>query len=380
MTEPTQPAPRIRGPGFPVVTAVVWVSLLTAATVWSLHPEWWSTAEGAAFYRQPDTGAPTRTFEMLARVGMFFVAVLWPMLLLKRGFWRPWTRAAAMRAATAPPRRFGSPEWFAAAVEPEPDERTEEEDDDDEYDDGDEDDGDGEDEEDQADAADDSGPTPPESSAPTQAGAVPEGAAASGELLGSGSTTFTPVDSVTSQSSEPTPQESRRESHTGRFARTADPGIPGPRLDSVGPATALLQLVVLALIAFPFWVLASYLSDVDRARLLDTGLVIGSFGLLHVGYASATRGWARPPDRFYVLGLILLTVGWSWINSWTVLFAMPGLGASESVANFSPMMLIDRVAVTGLAGAAAGSDTAAAFWPAGAGVLLFLASFLTARD
>jgi hypothetical protein len=380
---------RVRGPGFPLVLALTWALLLTATVIWSLNPRWWLNAEGERFFRDPESGAPTKTFEMLARVGILFTAVVWPMFLLKRGFWRPKTASAAARTKSTPGRRpISSAEWIAVRAAGEVDE-----------------------------LGAMLGPPPPDPPAP------PPGlpATASGELLVSGSTTFSPLESSAASTPEPTDEADEEESdeEDEESAEDSDdevepastppspaaaaainkmrsgakmsavmtaPAVPAPvispRPDRVGFGGAFLQFVVLILTALPFWAAASYLSDVAAGRLVETAAVIASFGLLHVGYAAATRGWVRPPDRFYMVGVLLLTLGWAWLNRYCDQFLLPGIPGGEAVANFCPLLLVERVAVTGLPTATVAGDTTtpAAFWPAGAGVLLFLASFVTAKD
>jgi hypothetical protein len=415
MADSTSPAPR-RAAQFPVWPALVWALTLTAACAWSLYPEHRHPAEGWAFFGSPETAAPTDTFLVLAKVTTVFFAAVWPMFLLSRGHWIPRGTAKPVPAPSRPPAAAravrstataafeGRQEGSEVSLErdlgvnlPPPRPR-------DELPAG---------ENQPIELARDDEPIPLEPKPVGRTAVInqPEGspaprppdseverlraedrpAGAAPSPLSDRLSTFShrQAEAAADAPAPLTPEEARqaqaalRDLTGGAVVSLPPPPPPPPVTGSAG----LRQLLVLAVIALPFWVAARILSDAPTLRVVEAALLPLSFAVLHVGYAAATAGWTRfAPDRFYIAALLLLTLGWFPLSEWALQFGLSGPWMTHASRLFNPPYLAEQIAGGGMAWTLAEGDAeglppmvAAAFWPAAAGGVLAVLSLLTGR-
>jgi len=383
---------RHRRPGFPAALATVWALVLLATAAWSLFPEQRSASEGWSLFSAREYGSPTRTFELLVKVALFFFVAVWPMFLLRRGAWMPRGKPAAAVAAR---RGTARPSGTMSAL-PVPDEPGASE------------------EAVAAEAveeatqpslparvvpkveADEIEMVPEEPGDSTAAGvnvaATAPGPVARGRTREPDREPATPSMKVAippvievPQTPQPTSGEM---APLAQGARVANPAatVPEP-INPVGARYAVMQLLVLTFVAAPFFVASLWLSDVSLRRLGEAGILLGSYALLHIGYAAATDGrLLRAPDRLYVAALMMLTLGLGWVSDWWEQFNMNAPWRQKLRDALPPSVLADRVLVEGIAWPTAIDGSllrdpffVAMFWPAALGLALLVISPLTAR-
>lgn len=450
MAEPVAsdtPARFQRGPGFPGGLALLWVICLTGATAWSLFPEVRVPKTGAAFHADPDSGSPLPTLQYLVRTSVVFAAVVWPMFLLRRGAWRPappksrpvsaapsvtarispgpLTTGGAASAAAPLSDDLDEPDLLPAAdgrppgtgdAAPLPLEPASAEPRGIIHSVG------GISTAGQAEAAREAGlpapPAPPATGASPSTGDSPSTGATAAPVAGADAappaTTPSPAPVGIVPIDKETPEQ-RKVRQAGALRNLAAPGSPeaagvsvaairelalgpmrgaaatgpaDPEARHVGGGRALMQAVVLAIAALPFYVASVWLSDVEPALLPQAAVLPLSLAVLHVGYASFTRGWSLAAvDGAYVGVLAIVVLGWPAFETWSAEFGVLKLVDPATVA-LQPLRAADRTAALGVpevwtTGLSAEVLTQPAVlavtWPAVLGLGLLILSPLTGR-